>query len=77
MTKQEFIQKLGQELGVSSAKLTDNAALASFPGWDSMGRVAVVAMLDTELSFDAPQGALERCVTVGDLVALVSHRLLE
>ena len=77
MTKQEFIQKLGQELGVSSVKLVDTASLASFPGWDSMGRIAIVAMLDTELSFEAPQGALERCVIVGDLVALVSHRLLE
>ena len=74
MIKQEFLQKLGQELGIPTEKLTDDAKLSSFAAWDSMGRVAVMGLLDTELGFAPPQGALQRCVTVGDLVALVEDR---
>ena len=75
MSKTQFIEKLGAELGIAPAKLTDSALLKSFPAWDSMGRMAVVAMLDTELGFDLPPGGLQKCQTVGDLVSLVSVKL--
>lgn len=76
MTKTEFIEKLGAELGIPPAKLLDEAPLKSFPAWDSMGRMAVVAMIDTELSFELPPGGLQKCQTVGDLVALVNSKLV-
>ena len=75
MTKTQFIEKLGAELGLPPAKLTDSAPFSSFPAWDSMGRMAVVALLDTELGIDLPQGELKKCQTVGDLVALVAGKL--
>ena len=75
MSKTQFIEKLGAELGLPPVKLHDSALLNSFPAWDSMGRMAVVAMLDTELGFDLPPGALQQCQSVGDLVALVSAKL--
>ena len=75
MTKTQFIEKLGAELGIAPAKLTDAAVLASFPAWDSMGRMAVIAMLDGELAIELPPGGLQKCQTVGDLVAMVSGKL--
>lgn len=75
MTKADFIAKLSAELGIAPEKLTDGAALNSFPAWDSMGRMAVVAMLDAELEFELPPGALQKCQTVGDIVTLVSEKL--
>jgi acyl carrier protein len=72
MTKYEFLEKFGLELGIPAEKLTDDAVLSSFLAWDSMGQVATVALLNTELGFEAPQGALQRCVTVGDLVAMAA-----
>ncbi|MBI5425339.1 MAG: acyl carrier protein [Opitutae bacterium] len=75
MSKTQFIEKLGAELGIAPAKLTDSAPLRSFPAWDSMGRMAVVAMLDAELGFELPPGSLQKCQTVGDLVALVETKL--
>jgi len=75
MSKEEFKRKLGLELGIDPAKLSDNAEMASFSAWDSMGRIATIAMLDTELGFVSPAGALQNCKTVGDLVALVGPKL--
>jgi acyl carrier protein len=75
MTKTQFLEKLGMELGISPAKLTESAPLSSFPAWDSMGRMAVVAMFDTELGVDLPQGELRKCQTVGDLTALASGKI--
>ena len=75
MTKAEFLTKFGGELGIDPTKLGDDVPLKSFPAWDSMGQVATVGFLDMELNYEAPQGALQRCVTVGDLVGLVADRL--
>lgn len=75
MKKTEFIQKLGAELSIDPSKLSESAELASFATWDSMGQVAVVGLLDTELGFQAPQGALQKLVTVGDLLLLVQDKL--
>jgi acyl carrier protein len=77
MTKALFVEKLGAELGIAPSKLTASAPLASFSAWDSMGRMSVVAMLDTELGFQAPPGSLQKCQTVGDLVAILGTRLDE
>ena len=75
MNKTQFIEKLGSELGVAPSKLTDAAVLSSFPAWDSMGRMAVIAMVDTDLAIELPPGGLQKCQTVADLVALVSGKL--
>lgn len=75
MTKELFLSKLGTELGIPPNKLTDSVELSSFPAWDSMGRMAVVAMLDTELNFEVPPGGLLKCKTVGHLVGMLGDKL--
>lgn len=75
MTKTQFIEKLGAEIAVSPDELGDAAVLKSFATWDSMGQMAVVAMIDTELDLELPAGSLQNCSTVGDMVALVAGKL--
>ncbi len=77
MTENEFIAKLGNELGIPPERLEKSALLTSFSAWDSMGRMAVVAMLDAELSVEVPPGGLQRCQTVGDLIRLVGSKIKE
>lgn len=75
MTKKQFIEKLGVELGIPSGKLLDEVPLSSFKSWDSMGQMAVLAMIDSELGYEVPPGGVQKCKTVGDLVLLVSSKL--
>ena len=75
MTKSEFITKLGAELGVPEGQIGEQTPLASIPAWDSMGKLAVLAMIDTELKVDLPAGAVDHCQKVSHLVDLVRERL--
>jgi acyl carrier protein len=75
MTETEFIAKLGTELGIPPERLEKSAPLASFSAWDSMGKMAVLALIDTELQQEIPAGALQKCQTVGDLLGLLQNKL--
>ena len=77
MSKKEFIEKLSDELGIAADRLDDSAEMASFPSWDSMGRMAVLAMIDSEFQLELPTGALQNSATVDDLVKLVADQLQE
>lgn len=75
MTETEFVTKLGTELGIAPDRLVKSAQLASFPAWDSMGKMAVLALIDTELGHEIPAGALQKCLSVDDLLGLVRNKL--
>ena len=75
MTETEFVAKLGAELGIAPDRLGKPARLGSFPAWDSMGKMAVLALIDAELGQDVPPGALQKCQTVDDLLGLVRDKL--
>lgn len=75
MTKTQFVERLAVELNIDPKKLTDDVPLNSLAAWDSLGRLATIAMLDTELGFEPEAGALQKCRQVGDLVRLVEHKL--
>jgi acyl carrier protein len=75
MTKVDFVRKLEAELGLKDGTLTDTTPLSSVAAWDSMGRMAVLAMIDSELDFTLAPGVLQHCRTVADLVAAVSAKL--
>lgn len=75
MTKAKFIERLGAELGIPPANLPEEVQLSSFRSWDSMGQMAVLAMIDAELGLEIPPGGLQKCRTVEDLVAMVGSKL--
>ena len=75
MTKLEFLNRVGQELGLPEGKLMEDTQLTSLREWDSMGKMAVLVLLDTEMGIDVPQDALKGCNTGSDLIALADNNL--
>jgi acyl carrier protein len=75
MTKTEFIEKLAQELSIAPGELAIDAELSSISSWDSLGKMGVLALIDSELRMVLPQGSLQKCKTVYDLVCLVKPNL--
>lgn len=74
MTETQFLQRLAEVLMADRAIARDTP-LESLSGWDSMGQVALVAMLDETLHHQLPPGTLQGCKRVGDIVALIGQKL--
>lgn len=77
MSKTEFLGKLAEAIMAGNRPLKSEIPLNKFPGWDSMGQVAVVGLIDEALGISLPPGSLQNCRTVGDILALVADRLTD
>lgn len=75
MTKHEFIEKVAQELSVGPADLTPDTDLSSLSSWDSLGKMGILALIDSELRAVVPPGSLQNCQKVSDLLGLVETNL--
>lgn len=75
MTRSDLLTKLVEALQDSSGIISENTRLSSLRMWDSMKQLEVVTILDAALGIQAPMGALARCDTVGDLMAIASAKL--
>jgi acyl carrier protein len=75
MKKSDFLRRLEAELGRPAGSMTEATVLAELKGWDSMGKMAVLTLIDGELGVAVPQGALQQCATSGDLVRLAGSAL--
>ena len=74
MKTSEFLAKLGETL-MANGGVTPDTLLSSLPGWDSMGMVAVLSLIDESVGASLPRGSLQKCAPVGDIVALVKNHL--
>ena len=74
MNLQEFIKAFEEALELPAGQTTPDMLLSSITRYDSMGRLAIMAMADTMLRVVLDADAMERCKTVGDLHALVVNR---
>jgi acyl carrier protein len=77
MTRAEFLSKLGEILMAEPGKLDPETDLGGLSGWDSMGQVAVFSLLDEAVGTTPAPGLLQKCTTVGDIVALAESHLTE
>lgn len=75
MNNQTFLHELAGILGVPTATLADTTRLADCTGWDSMGKMAALTLIDTDLNLPVPYDTLQKCQTVGDLLAFVAPHL--
>lgn len=75
MTKIEFLNRVGRELGLPDGVLMESTKLSALREWDSMGKMAFLALLDTDLLVEVQPGALHRCQTGGDLAALAGTKI--
>jgi acyl carrier protein len=74
MTKEEFIQSFADVLGADPTQVTASAPLKDFDGWDSMAQLSAVALLD-QVGAKPPPGALQKCVTVQDIINLAGDKI--
>jgi acyl carrier protein len=75
MTQTDFLEKLAHALMEKPGSFQADTELQAIPGWDSMGKVATLSMLDEEFQYQPPPDALDRCVRVKDLLAFVQQHV--
>jgi acyl carrier protein len=71
MERDEFLKQLAELLAVPVTQIQPSAELGAFAGWDSMGQLSALSLLD-EIGARPPRGALQQCRTVSDLLALAN-----
>jgi acyl carrier protein len=76
MKTSEFLAKLAETL-MADGSVTPDTQLSSLPGWDSMGMVAVLSLIDESVGATLPRGSLQKCERVGDILVLVKSHLSE
>lgn len=74
MKLDQFLQNLADLLGASTAEVRLGAPLESLAGWDSMGQLSTLSLLD-EIGVRPPKGSLQQCKSVSDLVALAGAKI--
>ncbi len=75
MTKAHFLDQLADVLVAQSAELQPDTPLNRFKGWDSMGKMAVLTLIDSEIGVPVPPNWLAQCETVGHILELVGPKL--
>ena len=71
MEKNTLQIKVSEELGIPQSDFTLESKLLSFPEWDSMGILAIIAMVDSEYSLQLSVDNIDKCDTVDDLLELI------
>jgi acyl carrier protein len=67
----EFIKNLEEMLELPNGTLNASTTLADLPGWDSMAAVGFLALADGTYGKSVAPAAIQKCVSVSDLAALV------
>jgi hypothetical protein len=75
MTKATFMQELANILWVTPADLLPDRRLKDFRGWDSMGQMAMLTLLDTEAGVLVPPNWITTCETIGQVLDLAEPQL--
>jgi acyl carrier protein len=73
MDKKELLAQLEEALRESPGSVKETDVLRDLAGWDSMGALSVIALIDQHYDVTLDIGALWACQTVGDLIELVKN----
>ncbi|MGA3018758.1 MAG: phosphopantetheine-binding protein [Bryobacteraceae bacterium] len=73
MSHQHFLERLGEILETEEP-LTGAEELKGLEGWDSMAALSFMALADEACGVRVAPKDIPGCITVNDLVALVSAR---
>ncbi|WP_462411187.1 acyl carrier protein [Neobacillus sp. Marseille-QA0830] len=71
MVKEELISKIAEALFEDESILTDDTVLDELDGWDSLGRLGIVAMVKEEFGKTIDSKSLLDCNKVEDILNLV------
>lgn len=75
MTTDEFIEKLEKAIDVDAGTIGVDDVLETSGYWDSMSNIIFIATVDQQLGLKLPASEVQKCVTVGDLLALCKSKL--
>ena len=75
MTGEEFLRELADVLDAAPEDLSPDAALETLPGWDSVGLLGVIALLDGLGGEPMDVAQLQLCQKVQDVIDLAGDRL--
>jgi hypothetical protein len=76
MTKDMFLTNLADILFIKKEALTADVPLRSCEGWDSMGQIAVLALIDdANLGVEVPLNWIGGCQQIGQILELVEPHL--
>jgi hypothetical protein len=71
VTNEEFVAKLAEALNEDPAAVHLETPLADLEGWDSVGQLSAIALIDECFNRRVNVGELRRCVHVHDLLGLL------
>ena len=70
----DFVHRLAEALNEDQGSVQESTVLADLEGWDSVGQLAVIALVDEYFNKRVNVDALRKCHRVGDLLTLVNGR---
>lgn len=70
-----FKKKLAECLFEPEENIGEDTVLKDLDGWDSLGRLSVVAFLQEGFGVVVETKTLMKCGTIGDIIRLVQDRL--
>ena len=71
MDKKEFLGNIEEALRSRPGSVSEDDSLQNLDGWDSVGALSVMAVIDEKYGITLDAGELMSCQTVGDLARLV------
>jgi len=71
ISKQEFVVKLAEALNEDVTDLTQGTVLTDLEGWDSVGQLSAIALIDECYDRRVNVDELRKCVSVADLLAML------
>lgn len=74
MTKVQFLIQLSDILVADPKELQPGTPLNRFKGWDSMGKMAVLTLIDSDVGVPVPHNWLADCNSVDDILRLVEPK---
>jgi acyl carrier protein len=70
-----FLERMEEALRAKPGSIRMTHQFHELEGWDSIGALSVIAVIDERYGVTLDAGALLACRTVGDLAALVTENL--
>jgi acyl carrier protein len=75
MNQLEFFAIVEEALNAEKGTIQEGDSLVDLEGWDSIGALTLIAMIDDHYDVPIDASALWECQTVGDLVRVVEQGL--
>lgn len=77
MEKQEFLNHFEELIEVDQNSLNGSEELSGLSGWDSIGIVGFITMMDMHLDMTVDPQLIGECKTINDLASLFGDKIAQ